>query len=73
MLRIVMDSAGDLPAEWVKEFEIDINSAIAISESVNDFVNIKDMFIEDLSIAIATLLGPDTVGIVAYPVEEGVS
>ncbi len=51
----------------------DVNTALAISERVNDFVNIKDMFIEDLSIAIATHLGPGTVGIVAYPVEEGVS
>ena len=51
----------------------DINTAMAISERVSDFVNIKDMFIEDLSIAIATHLGPGTVGIVAYPVEEGVS
>ncbi len=24
MLRIVMDSAGDLPAEWIKENQIDI-------------------------------------------------
>jgi DegV family protein with EDD domain len=49
----------------------DLTTALDISEHINDILNIKDLFIEELSIAIATHLGPGTVGIVAYPVEEG--
>ena len=51
----------------------DIATALELSERVKDFVNIKDLFIEELSIAIAANLGPGTIGIVAYPAEEGVS
>jgi DegV family protein with EDD domain len=51
----------------------DLPTALEISERVNDFLNVKDMFIEELSIAIAANLGPGTVGIIAYPVEEGVN
>ena len=51
----------------------DIATALEISERVKDFVNIKDIFIEELSIAIAANLGPGTIGIVGYPAEEGVN
>ena len=51
----------------------DLATALEISEKVKEILNVKNMFIEDLSVAIATHLGPGTVGIVAYPVEEGVS
>jgi len=51
----------------------ELNTALEISERVKDILNIKNMFIEELSIAIAANLGPGTIGIVAYPVDEGVS
>jgi DegV family protein with EDD domain len=51
----------------------DLITALEISEKMKGILNVKDIFIEDLSIAIATHLGPGAVGIVAYPVEEGVS
>ena len=51
----------------------DLKTALEISEHVDELLNIKDIFIEELSIAIATHLGPGTVGIVAYPVEEGIN
>jgi fatty acid-binding protein DegV len=51
----------------------DLATALDLSTHIKDFLNIKDLFIEELSVAIATHLGPGTVGIVAYPVEEGVS
>jgi len=51
----------------------DLATALEISEKIEKILNIKDLFIEDLSVAIATHLGPGTVGIVAYPVEEGLS
>jgi len=47
----------------------DLAPALEISENVEKLMNVKDLFIEDLSVAIATHLGPGTVGIVAYPVE----
>lgn len=51
----------------------DLATALEISEKVEKLMNVKDLFVEQLSIAIATHLGPGTVGIVAYPVEEGLS
>ncbi|MCJ7735344.1 MAG: DegV family EDD domain-containing protein, partial [Anaerolineales bacterium] len=51
----------------------DLATALEISERVEGFLNIKNIFIEELSVAIATHLGPGTIGIVAYPVEEGMS
>lgn len=51
----------------------DLATALEISEKVKSILNVKDLFIEELSIGIASHLGPGTVGIVAYPVEEGLS
>ena len=51
----------------------DLATALELSERVEGFLNIKNIFIEELSVAIATHLGPGTIGIVAYPVEEGMS
>jgi fatty acid-binding protein DegV len=51
----------------------DLATALEISERVEGILNIKDIFIEELSIAIAANLGPGTIGIVAYPVEEGIN
>ncbi len=46
-------------------------TALEVSERLKGLLNIKDMFVEELSIGIATHLGPGTIGIVAYPVAEG--
>lgn len=51
----------------------DLATALEITDRVKELLNIKEIFVEELSIGIATHLGPGTVGIVAYPVEEGVS
>ncbi len=51
----------------------DLATALEISEKVEKLMNVKDLFVEQLSIAIATHLGPGTVGIVAYPVDESMS
>lgn len=50
----------------------DITTALDISERLKGLLNIKEFFIEELSIGIATHLGPGTVGIVAYPAREGI-
>ena len=49
----------------------DLKTALEISEKVKGILNVKNLFVEELSIGIASHLGPGTVGIVAYPVEEG--
>jgi len=51
----------------------DLATALEISEKVKGILNIKNLFVEEVSIGIAAHLGPGTVGIVAYPVEEGTS
>jgi len=51
----------------------DLTTALEISEKVKSFLIVKNLFIEELSVAIATHLGPGTVGIIAYPVEEGLN
>ena len=47
----------------------DLATALEISEKVKGILNVKKLFVEELSIGIASHLGPGTVGIVAYPVE----
>ncbi len=51
----------------------DLATAKEVSKRVEGLLNIKEMFVEELSVGIATHLGPGTVGIVAYPAKEGVS
>ena len=51
----------------------DLATALEISEKVKEVLNVKDLFVEEVSIGIASHLGPGTVGIVAYPIEEGLS
>lgn len=47
----------------------DLATAMDLSARLEGLLNIKELFVEQLSIGIATNLGPGTVGIVAYPVE----
>ncbi|MFN2281598.1 MAG: DegV family protein [Anaerolineales bacterium] len=47
----------------------DLATAMDLSTRLEGLLNIKEIFIEQLSIGIATNLGPGTVGIVAYPVD----
>lgn len=51
----------------------DLATALEVSKHVEGILNVKELFVEELSIGIATHLGRGTVGIVAYPVEEGAS
>jgi DegV family protein with EDD domain len=50
----------------------DLATAKEVSAKIEGLLNVKDCFIEQVSVAIATHLGPGTVGIVAYPIEENV-
>ncbi len=45
--------------------------ALDLKERIAKLLNCKELIITNLSISVAANLGPGTVGIVAYPVEEG--
>ncbi len=76
-LAFILQEMADRMGEKVINAAIihahDLNTALEISERIKGILNIKELFIEELSIAIAANLGPGTIGIVAYPVDEGVS
>jgi len=48
----------------------DPSTAQVLEQRVRGLLNIKDLIITDLSIPVAANLGPGTIGIVAYPVDE---
>ena len=50
----------------------DWDTAVNFAERVKKVLNIKHFFIEEVSIGISSNLGPGTIGIVAYPVGQGV-
>lgn len=50
----------------------DPNTAEEFAERVKSVLNCKNFFIEEVSIGIASNLGPGTIGIIAYPVGKGV-
>ncbi len=74
-LEFILQEMADRMGEKVVNAAIihahDLKTALEISERIKEYLNIKDMFIEELSIAIAANLGQGTIGIVAYPVDEG--
>lgn len=76
-LTFIMQEMADRMGEKVINAAVihahDLRTALEISERVKDILNVKDMFIEELSIAIAANLGPGTIGLIAYPVDEKVS
>lgn len=49
----------------------DIEAGKTLLEKVRSTLNCKELVMTDLGIAVAANLGPGTVGIIAYPVEEG--
>lgn len=49
----------------------DLLTANEFAEKVKQHLNTRHIFVEEVSTGIAANLGPGTIGIVAYPVEEG--
>lgn len=73
---IVQEMVERMGKRWINAAVIhahDLATALELSKRLEGLMNIKELFVEELSIGIATHLGPGTVGIVAYPVKEGVS
>lgn len=50
----------------------DLEGALVFAEKVKTVLNIDHFFIEEVSIGIASNLGPGTIGVVAYPAGKGV-
>jgi DegV family protein with EDD domain len=50
----------------------DFEGAVDFAGRIKDVLNIKEFFIEEVSIGIASNLGPGTIGVIAYPASEGV-
>lgn len=49
----------------------DLEAGCSLMEQVRMKLNCQELILTDLSIAVAANLGPGTIGIVAYPLEEG--
>ncbi len=73
ILQEMADIMGDKLINAAIIHAHDLKTALEMSERIKELLNIKDIFIEELSIAIAANLGPGTIGIVAYPVDGGES
>ncbi len=71
MLENVRRQVGKTPVNVAVFHAQDPSAGESLVEKVKSVLNCQDLIVTDLSIAVAANLGPGTVGIVAYPVEEG--
>ena len=72
IIQVVLEHVGEklVNAAVVHAKAPDV--AQVLVEKVKSTINCCELIITDLSIGVAANLGPGTVGIVAYPVEEGI-
>ena len=70
VLDIVRDRVGQQKVNIAIVHARDAIAAQALAERVRDLFNVRDIIMTELSISVAANLGPGTVGIVAYPVDE---
>ncbi|MFO7944601.1 MAG: DegV family protein [Anaerolineales bacterium] len=63
---------GDIPVHAAVMHAHDLATALDFAETVKERLNVKRFFVEEVSTGIAANLGPGTIGIVAYPIGEGV-
>jgi DegV family protein with EDD domain len=70
VLEMVCERLGSHPANLAVIHAADPEMAHSMVTSARSLLNIKEAFINDLSIPVAANLGPGAIGIVAYPVEE---
>jgi DegV family protein with EDD domain len=71
VLDMVKQRVGDRKVNVAIVHARDLQTADALRSSVRKILNVKDLITTELSISVAAHLGPRTVGVVAYPVEEG--
>lgn len=70
VLDTVRQRVGNRPANVAIVHAADLQAAQQMLERIRHLLNIKESVITDLSIPVAANLGPGTIGIVAYPVDE---
>ncbi len=70
ILEIVRERLAGRPANLAVIHAADPSMAEQMMAAAHAVMNIKEAFINDLSIPVAANLGPGAIGIVAYPVEE---
>ena len=69
-LKMIQDVFGNRLVNAAVVHSEDPDSALALLDMVRSRLKCKDLIVTDLSISVAANLGPGTVGIVAYPVEQ---
>src|SRR5450759_2489949 len=70
ILEMVRQKVGDRAINVAIVHANDLPAAEAMRKKVCAVLNCKDIFLTELSIPVASHLGPGTIGIVAYPVDE---
>ncbi len=71
VLDMVHERVGDKKVNIAVVHARDLQTADDLKTRVKKLLNVKDLITTELSISVAAHLGPRTVGIIAYPVEEG--
>jgi fatty acid-binding protein DegV len=70
VLNDVRERLGGRPANVAVVHAADPGMAQEILERVKSVLNVRELILTDLAIPVAANLGPGTIGIVAYPVDE---
>ena len=70
VIQAVKTSLGDQPSNVAVVHAADPKAAQEIQEQLRNILNIREIVLTDLAIPVAANLGPGTIGIVAYRVDE---
>jgi DegV family protein with EDD domain len=70
MLEMVLEGVGNKKVRMAVVHAADPETARWLIEKARTLFNIKEIIMTDLSLPVAAHLGPGTVGIVAYPIED---
>jgi DegV family protein with EDD domain len=70
VIQSIQERMGDHPANIAVVHAEDPGTAQAILDRLREIINIHEAIITDLAIPVAANLGPGTVGIVAYRIDE---
>lgn len=70
VLNAISQRLGDRLVNVAVVHAADLSTAQAMYQRLCQLLNVKEAIITDLAIPVAANLGPGTIGVVAYPVEE---
>ena len=71
IVEMIVERVGDSLVNMAVVHAQDPKIGKRLLERVEEVFHIQEIFFSELSIGVAANLGPGTVGIVAYPVQEG--